>query len=219
MANERNPNFIQSIEDEKERRRRAIAHNVEQLSSQEARAVLRDESMGGNAGTVDFGPEWQAVCSALNVHVNPNTGKIISILIGNLQNLDPTLRKEAAHATFRFGDFINKKRKPSTSIEEFKEGRSHHSYILEVIDDLPVDIKDILEDSGKQYNIHIADSFRELYFAINAIGPIVSSAGKFNPEQMIALIEEVRQGRAPVETITSTYNLRNKVIELLKTNK
>ncbi len=61
-----------------------------------------------------------------------------------------------------------------------------------------------------------ASSFGELYAEIIRKGGITGSKEHFTPEALIKIIEEVRNGKSSMESITRSDGLRFKVMEFLE---
>jgi hypothetical protein len=184
----------------------AIRHNINKLESKEAQTALARESIGGNAGEANFGKGWKANFKALNVYLNPDTGKIE--LVGNPQHLSKELMRGLVEATFTFGLFSN--------LSKGDMKFSKREYIFNVVTGQTEETRFILWESGKNYNIHIASSFEELFFAIKAIGPIkISEKEIVMPQQIIDDIEQVKNGVLAADILTDMYGLRAKVIELM----
>lgn len=61
----------------------------------------------------------------------------------------------------------------------------------------------------------IEEKYKELYAYLRSVPEVRTSVGMIPTEDLIALIEDVRGGRAQIETITRTYNLRKTVGHLL----
>jgi hypothetical protein len=64
--------------------------------------------------------------------------------------------------------------------------------------------------------IRAATDFQSLYVALRSIGPISGSADSYTPEELIDLIESVRKKTTTPGFITSTFGLRKKVQELMR---
>ena len=74
----------------------AVMHNLVQMNGPMIR-LLKNESLGGNAGRVNLGGRFYS-CAAARGYADPGSGRIVAF--GNIQDVEPGVR--AGNAEFAF---------------------------------------------------------------------------------------------------------------------
>jgi len=75
----------------------AVIHNLAQMNGPMVR-LLKNESLGGNAGRVSLGGRFYS-CAAANGYADPLSGQIVAF--GNVQDVSPDVRAGNAQFTFK----------------------------------------------------------------------------------------------------------------------
>jgi hypothetical protein len=113
-------------------------HNLSQMNGPMAR-LLRNESLGGNAGRVNLAGRSYS-CAAARGYADPRTGRIIAF--GNVQDVPPETRGATAEFTLKvaFGGL-----RFFRIVEFLVDGRDEGT-------PLSLDARDVLEESIRRWN-------------------------------------------------------------------
>lgn len=99
---------------------------------------------------------------------------------------------------------------------EFKITRFNHGILTNPpLENSPTEISENYIRTSKNFE----DLYIMIRLIVNKYGPIKGSKESYSFEDMISLIDEVRETPSLVKMITNTFGIRDKVIELLKAEK
>lgn len=198
------------------RRAMIIEQNLEKMRSPngEMRRVIKDESVGGNAGSAEIDGE-RFPCLGVNAFYDRQTGEIKAF--GNIQSIRPEIVDNPNYRRFAFRiispNFDSRKRY-YLIVNVFYYGPI---LSLEIAENPQTEAEDVIKETAEKYNIQKAKNFDDLYFILKATGNLksITHPVSFTPEQLIDKIERVRAGKLTPEHITRRGGLRDKVIELM----
>lgn len=186
------------------------------MKTEMAELVL-SESMGGNAGFIDV-REKKYPCSGANGFFDPLSGEIK--MFGNWQDVPEEIKKNYFHFIFRVVRLLNKE--PDIqgitpvvgisywggSLNKEKEEQAQATITKEA--------KKIMRETIEKYNISGVVNFEGLYKILEILQEVKGTKKTYSSLELIDKIERIKKGELPLDYITRSGGLREKVAELLK---